>query len=69
MSAERTLIEQRLGQLKREYDEGQKMMADWQSKMDNLEKTMLRISGAIQALEELLDQLPEPAGYVIDVAS
>ena len=69
MSAERTLIEQRLAQLKREYDEGKKMMADWQSKMDNLEKTMLRISGAIQALSELLEQIPEPAGKVIDVAN
>lgn len=68
MSASRTLIEQRLAQLKGEYEEGQKMMADWESKMANLEKTMLRISGAIQALEELLEQLPEPAGNVIDVS-
>ncbi len=62
MSTSRTLISQRLAQLKGEYEEGQKMMADWKSKMTNLEKTMLRISGAIQALEELLTQLPEPAG-------
>lgn len=54
MSATKTLIEQRLSQLKQEYSEGQKMMAEWESKMANLEKTMLRISGAIQALEELL---------------
>ena len=66
MSGERTLIEQRLAQLKREYEEGQKMMADWESKIANLEKTMLRISGAIQALEELVEQIPEPAGNVID---
>ena len=62
MSTSRTLISQRLAQLKGEYEEGQKMMADWERKMANLEKTMLRISGAIQALEELLTQLPEPAG-------
>lgn len=69
MSAAQTLIEQRLAQLKQEYEEGQKMMAEWESKMVNLEKTMLRISGAIQALEELREQLPEPVGNVIDVAS
>ena len=69
MSAAQTLISQRLAQLKQEYEEGQKMMAEWQSKMADLEKTMLRISGAIQALEELREQLPEPAGNVIDVAS
>ena len=69
MSTSRTLISQRLAQLKGEYEEGQKMMADWKSKMANLEKTMLRISGAIQALEELLEQLSEPAGNVIDGSS
>ena len=69
MSGTRTLIEQRLAQLKEEYKEGQKMMADWESKMANLEKTMLRISGAVQALEELLEHLPEPTGNVIDVTS
>lgn len=69
MNATRKLIEQRLAELKQEYEEGQKMMADWESKMGNLEKTMLRISGAVQALEELLEQLPEPAGNVIDVPS
>ena len=36
MSATRRLIEQRFAQLKGEYQERQKMMADWQSKMDNL---------------------------------
>lgn len=62
MNAPRTLIEQRLGQLKQEFEEGQKMMAEWQSKMANLEKTLLRISGAIQVLEEMLEEIPEPAG-------
>ena len=35
------MISQRLAQLKPEYEQGQKMMADWESKMANLEKTKL----------------------------
>jgi predicted nuclease with TOPRIM domain len=45
---------QRLQELKAEYESGQKMLADLQAKQANLEKTMLRISGAIQVLEELI---------------
>lgn len=48
------MIEQRLNQLKAEFESGQKMMADLESKQANLRDTLLRISGAIQVLEELI---------------
>jgi predicted nuclease with TOPRIM domain len=47
-------LEQRLQSLKTEYEAGQKMLADLESKQINLQGTLLRISGAIQVLEEML---------------
>ena len=40
--------------MKGEFEAGQKMLADLEQKKMNLEQTMLRISGAIQVLEEML---------------
>lgn len=50
----REQLEQRLSSLKREYHDGQTAIADLQAKMSALQATMLRISGAIQVLEEEL---------------
>lgn len=47
-------LEQRLASLKAEFDAGQKMLTDLESKEANLRETLLRISGAIQVLEELI---------------
>lgn len=47
-------LEQRLKELKAEFESGQKMLADLESKQANLRDTLLRISGAIQVLEEVL---------------
>jgi len=47
-------IEKRLAELKSEYKAGQKMLADLEKKRMDLEATLLRISGAIQVIEELL---------------
>jgi septal ring factor EnvC (AmiA/AmiB activator) len=52
----KNIVQQRLKQLKNEFESGQKMMADLEAKRANLETTLLRISGAIQVLEELLSQ-------------
>ncbi len=49
-------IEQRLKELKTEFESGQKMLADLEAKQANLRDTLLRISGAIQVLEELLTE-------------
>ncbi|MBE0623159.1 MAG: hypothetical protein IH605_21430 [Burkholderiales bacterium] len=47
-------LEQRLKELKDEYASGTKVMAELQNKQNDLQATLLRISGAIQVLEEML---------------
>lgn len=47
-------LQTRLQQLKSEFEAGQKMLADLETQQSNLRATLLRISGAIQVLEELL---------------
>ena len=48
-------LEQRLQQLQQEYESGQTMLADLQAKQADLQQTLLRISGAMQVLQELLE--------------
>ncbi|MEP0916876.1 hypothetical protein NC981_08600 [Leptolyngbya sp. DQ-M1] len=48
-------MEQRLQQLRNEYETGQKMLVDLEAKQLNLRETLLRIDGAIQVLEEVLE--------------
>jgi len=62
-------LEQRLQSLKTEYEEGQKMLADLESKQANLQGTLLRISGAIQVLEEMLNTAEQSAVVNQDVPS
>jgi predicted nuclease with TOPRIM domain len=47
-------LQQRVQLLKTEYEAGQQMLADLEAKQMSLRETMLRISGAIQVLEEML---------------
>ena len=49
-------LQQRLDALKTEYETGQKMMVELEAKQANLRDTLLRISGAIQVLEEALSE-------------
>jgi len=58
----RKYLEQRLTQLKAEFEAGQKMLAELETKKNEIQATVLRISGAIQVLEELLAQDSETAG-------
>ena len=55
----RQQVERRLYELKAEWASGQQMLADLEAQQTNLRNTLLRISGAIQVLEELLAQAPE----------
>ena len=48
-------LQQRLKELKSEYEAGQKMLADLVAKQAELQQTLLRITGAIQVLEEMLN--------------
>ena len=51
----REQIEQRLQELRNEYEAGQKILSELGTRQANMQETMLRISGAIQALEELIN--------------
>ena len=46
-------LDQRLEELRKEFEAGQKMLSEMEIKQANLRESLLRISGAIQVLEEL----------------
>ena len=50
----REQLEERLTALRAEYESGQKLLADLDQRAATLRETVLRISGAIQVLEEEL---------------
>ncbi len=59
------ILQQRIQTLKAEYASGQTILTELEAKQANLRETLLRISGAIQVLEELIqeeqeDVEPEP---------
>ena len=60
-------LEKRLKELRSEFEAGQKMLADFDAKRASLQETLLRISGAIQVLEELLKQEGEDAKKEVKV--
>ena len=55
----RQQVERRLHALQAEWASGQHMLAELETQQTNLRNTLLRISGAMQVLEELLAQAPE----------
>ncbi len=57
----RTQLESRLKELRTEYESGTKMLEQVQAKKRDLEQSLLRISGAIQVLEEELNKPEELA--------
>lgn len=54
-------LEGRVQSLKQEYEAGQKMLVDLERRQMELQQTLLRISGAIQVLEELLAEEQQTA--------
>ncbi|MBI1277557.1 MAG: hypothetical protein GC179_05470 [Anaerolineaceae bacterium] len=50
-------LQQRLDELKAEFEAGQKKLAELDTQTANLRSTLLRISGAIQVLEEELSKV------------
>ena len=54
----REQLEQRLDELKNESQNGQKVLAEVEAKRAEVRETLLRISGAIQVLEEVLKRDP-----------
>ena len=52
----REQVEERLNALQAEFKAGQEILADLETRQANVRNTLVRISGAIQVLEELLTQ-------------
>jgi predicted nuclease with TOPRIM domain len=52
----REQIEKRLSELRGEYEEGQRMLADLQARQNSLHETLLRIAGAIMVMEEMIQE-------------
>ena len=48
-------LEQRLQELKVEFDKGEQTLRELEEQSATVRQTLLRISGAIQVLEEMLD--------------
>jgi chromosome segregation ATPase len=55
-------LEERLAALRTEFESGQKMLADLEQRTAVLRETMLRISGAMQVLEEELARVDTTPG-------
>jgi predicted nuclease with TOPRIM domain len=49
-------LQDRLNALKSEFENGQNQLAETENKAAQLRQTLLRISGAIQVLEEVLSE-------------
>lgn len=56
----RDQLEQRLTELRGEFTLGQNRLTDLENQVANIRSTLLRISGAIQVLEEVLEQDGQP---------
>ena len=52
----REQVERRLEELRSEFEAGQALLADLESRQAQVRSSMLRISGAAQVLEELLNE-------------
>jgi uncharacterized coiled-coil protein SlyX len=55
-------LQVRLSELRIEYSKGEQTLADLETKTANVRATMLRISGAIQVLEELTQAVTDDDG-------
>lgn len=68
MSAVIDQVQARLAQLKQEYMTGQGQLRELAQQEATLRETMLRISGAIQVLEELVSSNAQAADLELDGA-
>lgn len=64
----REQLEQRLTQLRAEFAAGQQRLTDLERQQASLQQTLLRISGAIQVLEEELAHANDTAASVVPFA-
>lgn len=55
----REQLQKRVEQLREEFENGEKMLADLERRQASLRETLMRIAGAIQVLEEELSKSAE----------
>jgi hypothetical protein len=61
-------LERRLTELRSEFEAGRRLEADLQARLSEVSRTVLRVSGAIQVLEELLSADGSRNGAPADTA-
>ena len=61
-------LERRLTELRSEFEAGRRLEADLQARLSEVSQTVLRVSGAIQVLEELLSAEAGHNGAPADAA-
>jgi hypothetical protein len=61
-------LERRLTELRSEFEAGRRLEADLQARLSEVSQTVLRLSGAIQVLEELLSADGSRNGAPVDTA-
>lgn len=57
-------LETRLNELKAEFDKGQKRLTELETEANTVRNTLLRISGAVQVLEEELERFKQASNGV-----
>jgi prefoldin subunit 5 len=60
-------LRNRLAELKAEFDKGQAKLAELEGQAREVQHTLLRISGAVQVLEEELAHAATPHPVVVDM--
>jgi uncharacterized coiled-coil protein SlyX len=64
----RERLEQRLQELKAEFGKGEQTLRELEEQTATVRQTLLRISGAIQVLEEELGDTDQPNGVVPELS-
>ena len=64
----RERLEKRLQELKTEFGKGEKTLKELEEQVAAVRQTLLRISGAIQVLEEELGEAEQPDGTVPELS-
>jgi predicted nuclease with TOPRIM domain len=58
----REMVQARLGELQREYEQGRARLRELERQQRHLEDQLLRVSGAVQVLEEILARVGDADG-------
>lgn len=64
----RERLEKRLQELKVEFGKGEQTLKELEEQAATVQQTLLRISGAIQVLEEELGEAEQPDGVVPELS-